>query len=112
MFYQIFLSPQVKRCAIITCKNGIHELPYELSNNWGLKSYKIRKNQVSLETSKNIRLVPSAPAKMQILLILAKNFWKAEIKHSRIALFCMKTRVSLKHFENDCRFQLTIPVNT
>ena len=24
MFYQIFLSPQVKRCAIITYKRGIH----------------------------------------------------------------------------------------
>ena len=24
MFYQIFLSPQVKRCAVITYKHGIH----------------------------------------------------------------------------------------
>ena len=30
MFYQIFLSPQVKRCAIITDKHGIYELPHEL----------------------------------------------------------------------------------
>ena len=30
MFYQIFLSPQVKQCAIITNKYGIYELPYEL----------------------------------------------------------------------------------
>ena len=29
MFYQIFLSPKVKRYAIITCKHGIYELPYE-----------------------------------------------------------------------------------
>ena len=29
-FYQIFLSPQVKRCAIITYKHGIYELPHEL----------------------------------------------------------------------------------
>ena len=28
MFYQIFLSLQVKRCAIITYKHGIYELPY------------------------------------------------------------------------------------
>ena len=27
MFYQIILSPQVKRCAIITYKNSIYELP-------------------------------------------------------------------------------------
>ena len=29
---QIFLSPQVKRCAIITYKLGIYELPYELTD--------------------------------------------------------------------------------
>ena len=32
MFYQIFFSSQVKRCAIITCKHGIYELPHELPN--------------------------------------------------------------------------------
>ena len=37
MFYQISLSPQVKRCAIITCKHGIHRLPHELLNNLRLK---------------------------------------------------------------------------
>ena len=29
MFYQIFLSPQVKRCVIITYKHGVYELPHE-----------------------------------------------------------------------------------
>ena len=33
MFYQIFLSPQVKRCAIITYEHGIYELPQELPKN-------------------------------------------------------------------------------
>ena len=32
MFYQIFLSPQVKRWAIIKYKHGIYELPHELPN--------------------------------------------------------------------------------
>ena len=32
MFYQIFLSPQVKQCAIITYKNSIYDLPHELPN--------------------------------------------------------------------------------
>ena len=32
MFYQIFLSPQVKRYSIITYKNGIKSLPSELPN--------------------------------------------------------------------------------
>ena len=30
MFYQIFLSPQVKQCTIITYKHGIYELPSNL----------------------------------------------------------------------------------
>ena len=33
MFYQIFLSPQVKKCAIITYEHGIYELLHELPNN-------------------------------------------------------------------------------
>ena len=31
MFYQIFPSPQVKRCAIITYEHGIYEWPNDLS---------------------------------------------------------------------------------
>ena len=37
MFYQIFLSPQMKRCAIINYKHGIYELPHELPNDLRLK---------------------------------------------------------------------------
>ena len=37
MFYQIFLSPQVKRWAIITYKHGIYELPHELPNELRLR---------------------------------------------------------------------------
>ena len=32
MFYQIFLSPQVKQIMIISNKHGIYELPQELPN--------------------------------------------------------------------------------
>ena len=32
MFYQIFLSPQVKQCMISTYKYGIYELPHEFPN--------------------------------------------------------------------------------
>ena len=35
MFYQIFLSPRVKRLAIIT--DGIYELPDELPNDFRLR---------------------------------------------------------------------------
>ena len=37
MFYQIFFSPQVKRCAIITYKHGIYELPHEFPNDLRLR---------------------------------------------------------------------------
>ena len=53
MFYQIFLSPQVKRWVIIAYKHDIYELPNEL---------------------------PSPRAKTEVLLILAENSWKTEIK--------------------------------
>ena len=32
MFYQIFLSQQVKRCAIITYKHGTYEFPHDFPN--------------------------------------------------------------------------------
>ena len=37
MFYQILLLPQVKRCAIITYKDGMSELPHEFQNYLRLK---------------------------------------------------------------------------
>ena len=37
MFYQIFLSPQVKRWAINTYKHGIYELPHEFPNDLRLR---------------------------------------------------------------------------
>ena len=37
MFEEIFLSPQVKRCAIVTYKHGIYELPQELPNDLRLR---------------------------------------------------------------------------
>ena len=46
--------------------------------------------------------MPSLPAKMKILLIIAKNLKKQTLNFSRSALFRMKTRVSLKYFVNDC----------
>ena len=38
MFYLIFLSAQVKLCAIITHKHGINELAYKLLNNLRFKT--------------------------------------------------------------------------
>ena len=47
MFYQIFLSPQVKRIVIISNKHGIYELPHELPND------------LSLKKSGNIKKIPN-----------------------------------------------------
>ena len=38
MFYQIFISPQVKQSAIISNKQGVYELPNELPNDWRLRT--------------------------------------------------------------------------
>ena len=37
IFYQILLSSQMKRWAIITYKHGIYELPHELPNDLRLR---------------------------------------------------------------------------
>ena len=47
MFYQTFLSPQVKRCATVTYKHGIYEFPDELPNDLRLRI--LGKNEISGE---------------------------------------------------------------
>ena len=51
MFYQISLSPQVKRSAIIRNKYGIYELPHELPNNLRLVKTGKCRNFIELEPS-------------------------------------------------------------
>ena len=53
MFYQIFLSPQVKRCAIIIYKHSIYELPHELPND-----LRLRKLVNVKEVSKLYKMIP------------------------------------------------------
>ena len=65
MFYHTFLSPQMKRWAIITDKHGIYELPHELPNDLRLKI------SGRVKISYNDRPAPSPPAEMKVLLILA-----------------------------------------
>ena len=59
MFYQTFLSAQVKRCAIITCKHGIYEFPNKVPNDFRLmcavflsKSFCFDPRKKSLEKEK------------------------------------------------------------
>ena len=74
MLCQMFLSPQVKRCAIITYKHGVYELPHALPN--GLR---LRKLENIRKVSK-LHRIPSLPVKMKIFLIKAKKFRKIAIK--------------------------------
>ena len=68
MRYEIFLSSQVKRWAIITYKHGIYELPHELP-----KDIRVRKYLEIVKTSLNDSLVPSPRVKMNVFLKLVKN---------------------------------------
>ena len=57
MFYQIFLSPQVKRCAIITYKRKIYQLPHELPND-----LRLRKLGNISKVSKSGRMIAKCPS--------------------------------------------------
>ena len=56
MSYQIFLSPQVKRCAIITYKHGIYTLPHER-----LKTEDLGKSEKIKKLSKPYRMIAQWP---------------------------------------------------
>ena len=51
MFYQIFLSPQVKQIVIISNKHGTYELPHELQNSLRLRNLRILGNWEILRRS-------------------------------------------------------------
>ena len=57
MSYQIFLTPQVKQCAIIAYKHGIYELPHELPNDLRL-DLRVAERLKDLRKLGNIRRVP------------------------------------------------------
>ena len=59
MFYQIVLSPQVKRWTIITYTHGIYELPHELPNDLRLD---LRKLGNMRKVSKPHRMIAQCPA--------------------------------------------------
>ena len=59
---------------IITYKHDIYELPHDLPNDLRLRILEFRKYQESLKISQNDSLVPGLPAKIKVLLILAKLF--------------------------------------
>ena len=61
MFYQIFILPQAKRCAVTTYNHGVYELPNEFPNDLRLTIFEIRKNQENLKTPLNDSPAPSPP---------------------------------------------------
>ena len=67
MFYQIFLSPQVKRWTIITRKDGIYELLHELPNDLRLKDLRKLGNIRKLSKLHRVAIpgYPSAQAPCQ-----------------------------------------------
>ena len=98
MFSQIFLSAKAKPWAIITYKHGIQELPHNLPNDLRLR---ILGNQEISGKCLNLidnSLVPRLPAKMKVLLKIAKKCKKKKLNFSCCVLFHMKTRVTLKYF--------------
>ena len=87
MFYQTFLSPQVKQCAISTCKDGIYELPHELPNDLRLR---ILGNYEK-----------SGKCPKCFVDTCKKTFEKQKLNFSLSAL--LVSNISLKYFVNDCR---------
>ena len=59
MFYQIFLSPLVKRWVIITYKHGTYELPHKLPTDLRLKG--LRKLRNIRKVSKPHRMISQRP---------------------------------------------------
>ena len=72
MFYQTFLSPQMKRCTIITdiCINGIYELPHEFPNDLRLRKLGNIRKVFKLHKMIAQCLFPQAPSNLIYLTIL------------------------------------------
>ena len=93
----IFLSPQVKRCVIITYKHGIYELPNDL---------RLRKLGKIRKVSKPHGMIAQCPAplpKWKFPQYYQKNLEKNKLNFSHGALLHTKTRVSLRYLVNHCR---------
>ena len=71
-FYQIFLSPQVKRCTIISYKHRIYELPHGCRTTEDSGSWEIRKYQESVNIffPSNSPQIPSNLIYLSILITL------------------------------------------
>ena len=123
VFYQIFLSPQLKRSVIISNKHGIYKLPHKLPHDLRLR--KLGKNKVyqnNLKTSRNFNLVSSFPPKINIntskILFENRNWtfpvvcyftWKLEFVSNNLSMVVVYTilpeigKVQIGYFHFACR---------
>ena len=76
MFYQTFLSPQVKRCGIITNKHGIYELPDELPNNLGFRTLGNLDTSGECLNPHNDKPAPSPPRQIENFVNASKKLLK------------------------------------
>ena len=77
MFYQTFLSPQVKRSMIISNEHGKYELPN------GLRLTILENYEKSLKTQNFIGLYPSAQFSSQNTFLEIKTFSLFAISHGK-----------------------------
>ena len=77
MFYQTFLSPQVKRSMIISNEHGKYELPN------GLRLTILENYEKSLKTQNFIGLSPSAQSSSQNKFLEIKTFSLFAISHGK-----------------------------
>ena len=91
MFYQFLCSLQVRRCAIISYKHGIYDLPHELPSNLKLRILGNQKISGKSLNPKNDSLVPN------FVNTSKKTLEKQKLNFFRNVLFHVKTRVYLKY---------------
>ena len=103
MFCQIFLSPEVKRWAIITYKYVRVASPVAER----IKTQDLRRLGNNRKVSKRHRMIDQCPvflSKRKFCQRQEKCPEKQQLKFACVTLFHMKTRVSLKYFITDCSF--------
>ena len=112
MFYQIFRSPQVKRCAIITYEHGMYVLPHELPNDVRLRILENCEIPGKYQNPIEWRPAPRPLPKTEIPPIPVKATEKQKLIFSRRALFHTKIRISLKYDKNDSLWKSLLDFNS
>ena len=110
MFYQTFLSPQAKRCTIVTYNHGIYELPHQLPNDLTL-----RKLGNIREVPKPHRIIAQRPDPLTNFVNASKKTLEnRKLNLSHRALLHMKLKLTLKCFMTGCstKFLMREPFET